>query len=109
MWSKALTYQLKPGRYPEYKKAHDEVWPQLAQAMADNQVNMVIHHHQERLYLYMTAPPEEHFIRSHTGEVAARWMEYMATMMLTDAEGKTITEEMDMAFAFGRYQQELSE
>ena len=32
MWSKALTYQLKPGRYPEYKKAHDEVWPQLAQA-----------------------------------------------------------------------------
>ena len=44
MWSKALTYQLKPGRYFEYKKAHDEVWPELAQAMTDNQVNMVIHH-----------------------------------------------------------------
>ena len=32
-------------------------------------------------------------------------MEYMATMMVTDAEGKTIIEEMDMAFAFGRYQE----
>ena len=45
MWSKALTYKLKPGFYPEYKKAHDELWPELAQAMADNQVNMVIHDH----------------------------------------------------------------
>ena len=57
----------------------------------------------------MTAPTEEHFIRSHTGELADRWMEYMATMMLTDDEGKPITEEMDMAFVFGRYKEELKE
>ena len=109
MWSKALTYKLKPGFYPEYKKAHDELWPELAQAMAENQVNMVIHHHQERLYLYMTAPTEEHFTRSHTGEVADRWMQYMASMMITDDEGKTIIDEMDMSFAFGRYKEELEE
>ena len=109
MWSKALTYKLKPERYPEYKKAHDELWPELAQAMTENQVNMVIHHHQERLYLYMTAPTEEHFTRSHTGEVADHWMEYMATMMISDDEGEIIFEEMDMAFAFGRYKDELDE
>ena len=108
-WSKALTYQLKPGCYAEYKKAHDEVWPELAQAMSDNQVNMVIHHHEERLYLYMTSPTEEHFDRSHTGEVAERWLAYMATLMITDDEGTTIMEEMDMAFAFGRYKEELDE
>ena len=83
MWSMALTYQLKPGKYAEYKKAHDELWPELAQAMTENDVNMVIHHHEERLYLYMTAPTEEHFTWSHTGEVADRWLEYMATMMIT--------------------------
>jgi L-rhamnose mutarotase len=109
MWSKALTYQLKPGRYVEYKKAHDEVWPELAQAMTDNQVNMVIHHREERLYLYMTAPTEEHFVRSHTGSVADRWLEYVATMMITDDDGKTIMEEMDMAFVFGKYKDELDE
>ena len=43
------------------------------------------------------------------GEVADRWMQYMASMMITDDEGKTIMEEMDMAFAFGRYKQELEE
>jgi len=109
MWSKALTYQLKPGFYGEYKKAHDELWPELAQAMTDNEVNMVIHHHEGRLYLYMTAPTEGHFDRSHTGEIADKWLAYMATMMVTDAKGKTIMEEMDMAFAFGRYKDELSE
>ena len=109
MWSMALTYQLKPGKYAEYKKAHDELRPELAQAMTENDVNMVIHHHEERLYLYMTAPTEEHFTRSHTGEVADRWLEYMATMMITDENGKTVMEEMDMAFAFGRYKDELDE
>ena len=107
MWSKALTYRLKPGCYAEYKKAHDEVWPELAQAMSDNQVNMVIHHHEERLYLYMTAPTEEHFNQSHTGKIADRWLAYIATLMITDDEGKTIMDEMDMAFAFGRYKEEL--
>ena len=54
MWSKALTFQLKPGRYPEYKKAHDQLWPE-------------------------------------------------------PAEGKSIIEVMDMAFAFGRYKEGLEE
>ena len=42
MWSKALTYQLKPGRYAEYKKAHDELWPELAQAMTDAAENPLL-------------------------------------------------------------------
>ena len=57
----------------------------------------------------MTAPTEEHFDQSHTGEVADRWLAYMATLMITDDEGTTIMKEMDMAFAFGRYKEELDE
>ena len=112
MWSKALIYKLKPGRYPEYRKVHDkfdELWPELAKAMTENQVNMVILHHEERLHLYVTAPTEEHFTRSHAGEVADRWNEYMATMSVTGSEGETLFEEMDIAFAFGRYRDELAE
>lgn len=109
MWAKALTYRLKPGRYEEYKKAHDELWPELAAAMTACEVNMVIHHFEGRLYLYMTAPSEEHFVRSHTGEVADRWLEFMATMMITDDEGKTIVEEMDMAFVFGSFKSQLED
>ena len=101
MYSTGLTYKLKQDRYPDYKKAHDELWPEIAEAMRSNDVNMVIYHYQGRLFLYATAPSQEHFKRSLQGPANERWEAYMATMMETDEEGKMIVEEMEQAFAFG--------
>ena len=101
MFSKGLTFKLKPGCYPEYKKAHDELWPEMVDAMSANEVNMVIYYYGDRLFLYMTAPSEEHFERSHRGEVADRWAAYMATLMITDDDGKSVMEELEQAFVFG--------
>ena len=103
MYSLGLTFKLKPGCYPEYKKAHDELWTEMAEAMTANEVNMVIYYYEDRLFLYLTAPTREHFERSHEGEVADRWAAYMATMMVTDEEGKSIMEELEEAFSFGDF------
>ena len=103
MYATGQTYQLKPAFYDEYKKAHDELWPELAEAMRANEVNMVIYRYGDRLFLYATAPSQEHFEQSHAGERAQQWLEYMATMMITGDDGKTIVEEMDMAFSFGAF------
>lgn len=99
-----MTYQLKdPSLYPEYKKAHDELWPQMVEAMRAQGVNMVIYHYHGRLFLFATAPSKKHMDRSHEGPVAKKWLEYMATLMVTDDQGKSITEEMEEAFAFGAF------
>jgi L-rhamnose mutarotase len=103
MYSAGMTFKLKPGYYEEYKKAHDELWPEMAEAMRVNEVNMVIHHYQDRLFLYVTAPSQEHMERSQQGQIAERWAAYMATMMETDEEGKSIVEELEEAFAFGSF------
>ncbi len=103
MYSTGQTYQLKPGFYDQYKKAHDELWPELAQAMTAEEVNMVIFRYGDRLFLYATAPCKEHLERSHAGQRAQEWLEYMTTMMITGDDGKTIVEEMDMAFSFGAF------
>ena len=104
MYSVGMTYQLKdPDLYPEYKKAHDELWPEMVEALRANEVNMVIYHYHGRLFLYATAPSKEHLDLSHEGPVAKRWLEYMATMMITDDEGKSVMEEMDEAFVFGAF------
>ena len=87
MYSTALTFALKPGCYEEYKKAHDELWPEMVESMQDCQVNMVIHVYGDRLFLYATAPSKAHFERSHAHEAADRWQEYMATLMVTGADG----------------------
>ncbi|MDA0746460.1 MAG: L-rhamnose mutarotase [bacterium] len=103
MYSSGMTFKLKPGNYEAYKKAHDELWPEMVEAMSKNEVNMVIYHYNDRLFLYLTAPSREHFERSHRGEVADRWTAYMATMMETDENGNSIVEELDQAFAFGDF------
>ena len=103
MYSMGSTFKLRPGCFPEYKKAHDELWPEIAEAMRANEVNMVIHHYQGRLFLFATAPSQEHMERSNQGPAAGRWAEYMATLIETDEEGKAIVEELEQAFAFGGF------
>ena len=97
------TFKLKPGCYAEYKKAHDELWPGIAEGLRTHGVSMVIHHFEDRLYLFATAPSQRHFEQSQEGAEVDRWSEYMATLMITDGEGRSIVEEMDLAFTFGDF------
>jgi len=106
MYSIGTTFKLKPGCLAEYKKAHDELWPDIAEAMRANEVDMVIHHHEDRLFLFATAPSQEHMERSNQAATAERWAAYMATLMETDEEGKAIVEELELAFAFGGFRAE---
>jgi L-rhamnose mutarotase len=103
MFTVGQTFKLKPGYYNEYRKAHDELWPELAATMSASQVSMVVYHHQGRLFLFATAPSREHLERSYQGPVAQRWAEYMATMLETDPQGRSIVEELEQAFAFGGF------
>ena len=43
MYSIGLSMQLKPGSYEGYKEAHDNLWPEIAKSMADNNVSMSIY------------------------------------------------------------------
>ncbi|MEW6751164.1 MAG: L-rhamnose mutarotase [Candidatus Latescibacterota bacterium] len=101
MYAIGQTFKLRPGRYAEYRRAHDELWPELAEAMRACGVSMVIYHWHDRLFLYATAPTQEDFERSHRGPVAQRWAAYMASMMETHPDGTAIVEELEQAFAFG--------
>ena len=47
--------RLKPDCYDEYKRRHDELWPELAKIMDDNGVSMAIYRHGEELFLFGTA------------------------------------------------------
>lgn len=103
MYTMASTFKLKSGCYDEYKKAHDELWPELAESFREHGVSMVIHHYEGRLFLFATAPSEQHMERSHPPDIGAKWHAYMATLMVTDAEGETIVEDLEQAFQFGMF------
>ncbi|MBB75810.1 MAG: L-rhamnose mutarotase [Planctomycetaceae bacterium] len=103
MFSIAQTFCLKPGCYAEYKQAHDDLWPEIDRSMAENQVSMAIFLYGERLFLHAVAPSEKDWDRSREHPALERWHAYMATLMVTDADGQTVVEELPEAFAFGMF------
>ena len=56
MYSIGLAMTLRPGVYAEYKRAHDDLWPELAQDMEANGISMAIFRDGERLVIHAVAP-----------------------------------------------------
>ena len=103
MYAIGLAMTLRPGCYAEYKKAHDELWADIAKSMSDNQVNMAIYRFGENLIIHATAPSEEHWDRSRQAPILVEWHDYMAKLLETDAAGEILFEELEEAFAFGQF------
>lgn len=103
MYSLGLAMKLRPGAYAEYRRAHDELWPEVARSMADNQVSMAIYRSGDRLFIHAVAPTEEDWLKSRQAPILDEWMAYMATLIETDAAGQVALEELEEAFAFGLF------
>ncbi len=106
MFSIGLSMQLRPGCYDEYKEAHDNLWPDLAESMVVNNVSMSIYRFEDRLFLHAVAPTEEDWNNSREGEVLERWCKYMAKLLASDEKGEIIFDELPEAFSFGMFKSE---
>ena len=103
MFSIGMAYNLKPYCYAGYKKAHDELWPEIAASMSDNGVNMIIFRHGDQLFLTATAPTEADWNKSREHPKLAKWIEFMTEFLVTDDTGEIIFHEMEEAFIFGDF------
>ena len=101
MYSIGLAMTLRPGAYAEYKKAHDELWPEIADSMSDNDVSMAIYRFGENLVIHAVAPTEADWNKSRDVPILEKWFEYMSTLLATDEQGEIIFEDLPEAFAFG--------
>ena len=95
---------LKPGGFPGYKKAHDDIWPELAQLISNAGISMSIYRHGDLLFIHGIAPSEEKW-NSIGGEVPEKWYEWMTEFLETDPKGKTIVTPLTEAFSFGEFSQ----
>ena len=103
MYSIGMTFQLKPGCYAEYKQAHDDLWPEIAASMADNRVSMAIYRFGDRLFLHAVAPGESDWEKSREHPALEKWHQYMASLMVTDANGHAVVNDLEDAFRFGMF------
>ncbi len=87
MFSIGFAMKLKPGCYGQYKEAHDNLWPGVAQSMSENNINMVIFKIGDDLILHATAPTEEDWDRSREHPALPDWQKAMTELLQEDDQG----------------------
>jgi L-rhamnose mutarotase len=103
MFTVVLTMRLKPGCLAAYRKAHDELWPEIARSMSENQVSMAIYHDGGQLFVFATAPSEAHWDRSRQFPSLAKWDAMMTEFLEADAPGKIAFKHPEKVFGFGDF------
>jgi L-rhamnose mutarotase len=103
MYTIGLALTLRPGAFEDYKQAHDELWPELAAGMRDNDVSMAIYRDGDRLFLFAAAPSEAHWDESRKDPVLAKWDAEMAKLLETEADGRLAFTLLPKAFGFGEF------
>jgi L-rhamnose mutarotase len=76
----AFLFKIKPELKAQYKKAHDEIWPDMAKAIRDSGITRysIFFREDGTLFAYLeSADPEKSFKYIGKQEVNKRWQEAM--------------------------------
>ena len=103
MFTLVLTMRLKAGCLEAYRKAHDELWPEIARGMRDNEISMAIFHESGQLFVFATAPSEAHWQHSRQEPALARWDAMITGFVESDGAGKIAFQHPEKVFGFGEF------
>ena len=81
-----FTFEIHPGAEAEYKKRHDEIWPELAEAIrAAGQSNFSLFRRGTTVVAYMECEPDVDtaFARIAATDVNRRWTEWLEDVIAT--------------------------
>jgi L-rhamnose mutarotase len=99
MIRRAFTMRLKPGALAEYRKHHDEIWPELvAEIERQGIASMTIFEADPVLFLYSEIIDEEAWDKLWHSEVHDRWGELMEPLMAFGDDGIVASSEVREVF-----------
>jgi L-rhamnose mutarotase len=89
----AFRMQLKPGNVAEYRKRHDEIWPELAQLLRDSGIHdYSIFLDEQTLQLFAVLKLRDDHGREQLPDhpLMRRWWDYMKDLMQTHPDGRPV-------------------
>jgi L-rhamnose mutarotase len=79
---RAFTLRLKPGSFAEYKKHHDNIWPELVREIEKSGIAQItIFANDPQLFLYSQIYDQKAWDRLWSSKVHDKWAEYMEPLM----------------------------
>lgn len=97
----AWVMTLKPGSEAEYKKRHDEIWPEMIETMRSGGIrNYSIYRYGLTLFAYLErdTPPAEGKPPAHA--IVWKWWAMMAPLMETNPDTSPVIEPVEEMFYF---------
>lgn len=97
----AFTMQLKPGAETEYQRRHDEIWPELSQALTDAGIyDYAIYLNRQTGTLFAVQKRTD----THTADnlpvlpIMQRWWAHMADLMETNPDNSPVLTTLEPVF-----------
>jgi len=89
----AFRMQLKPGNQAEYKRRHDGLWPELADALRDAGVydySIFLDEETLSLFAVLKLKPNDTRAALALKPVMRRWWDYMADLMIVHPDNRPV-------------------
>jgi len=97
----AFKMHLKPGMKQEYKKRHDEIWPELKNLLKDSGVSeysIFLDEETNTLFAFQKQTGESGSQDLGQNPVVQKWWDYMADIMETNPDNSPVTVTLEEVF-----------
>ena len=103
MQRKAFKMFLLPGFEAEYKKRHDEIWPDLAELLKSvgiQHYSIFLDENTLTLFAYLEAPDLAMLDNLPAHPVMQKWWKFMRDIMLTNPDNSPVAIDIPSVFYF---------
>lgn len=97
----AFKMHLKTGQKDEYKKRHDEIWPELKQLLKEagvSEYSIFLDEATNTLFAFQKNTGNEGSQNLGKTEIVKKWWAYMADIMETNPDNSPVSIELDEVF-----------
>ena len=97
----AFTMQLLPGFESEYKRRHDEIWPELKQLLSSSGISnysIFLDESTGTLFASMEVSNEPVSSQNRHNPIMKKWWHYMGDIMKTNADESPVTKPLKEVF-----------
>lgn len=99
----AFVMTLKPGFEAEYKRRHDELWPDLAIELKNagiSDYSIYLHPQSLKLFAVLKRTDNHRMDDLPTTAAVKKWWAYMADIMATNPDNSPVVESLEPMFHF---------
>lgn len=95
----AFTMEINSGSAEEYKRRHDEIWPEMARVLKEvGASNYSIFRGGTTLFAYVEFRDEEQWNKLSENPIVRKWWDYMADIMKVNPDNSPVSRALEQVF-----------